>query len=46
MQFCSKNNINSSLGPSPSRKQPNGVLNRTGRHPTPVDMKRKTGGRK
>ncbi|WVY96294.1 hypothetical protein V8G54_028445 [Vigna mungo] len=42
--ILSKNN--SSLGPSPSRKQPNGVLHRTGRHPAPVDMKRKTGSRK
>ncbi|CAJ1969807.1 unnamed protein product [Sphenostylis stenocarpa] len=42
----SKNNIPSSLGPSPSRKQPNGALHRTGRHPAPVDMKRKTGSRK
>ncbi|KAJ1402397.1 P-loop containing nucleoside triphosphate hydrolase [Sesbania bispinosa] len=42
----SKNNINSSVGPSPSpsRKQTNGI--RTGRHPAPVDMKRKTGNRK
>ncbi|KAI9080345.1 hypothetical protein K1719_037739 [Acacia pycnantha] len=39
-------NVNSSLIPSPSRKQPIGVLNRTGRHPAPVDMKRKTGNRK
>ncbi|KAE9589473.1 hypothetical protein Lal_00000287 [Lupinus albus] len=42
----SKNAINSPLGPSPSRKQANGVLHRTGRHPAPVDMKRKTGSRK
>ncbi|TKY52492.1 Kinesin-4 protein [Spatholobus suberectus] len=42
----SKNNIHSSLGPSPSRKQSNGVSHRTGRHPAPVDMKRKTGSRK
>ncbi|KAL2323678.1 hypothetical protein Fmac_028057 [Flemingia macrophylla] len=43
----SKSNIHSSLGPSPSRKQPNGVVShRTGRHPAPVDMKRKTGSRK
>ncbi|XP_054803111.1 kinesin-like protein KIN-14I [Prosopis cineraria] len=39
-------NVNSSLVPSPSRKQPNGVLNRTGRNPAPVDMKRKNGNRK
>ncbi|KAK7277786.1 hypothetical protein RJT34_22803 [Clitoria ternatea] len=39
-------NIHSSLGPSPSRKQTNGVSHRTGRHPAPVDMKRKTGSRK
>ncbi|XP_020238906.1 kinesin-like protein KIN-14I isoform X2 [Cajanus cajan] len=43
----SKSNIHSSLGPSPSRKQPTGVVShRTGRHPAPVDMKRKTGSRK
>ncbi|KAF7804886.1 kinesin-like protein KIN-14I [Senna tora] len=39
-------NVNSSLGPSPSRKQLNGVSNRTGRHAAPIDMKRKTGNRK
>ncbi|XP_057427423.1 kinesin-like protein KIN-14I [Lotus japonicus] len=44
----SKNSIHSSsLGPSPSRKQTNGgVSHRTGRHPAPIDMKRKTGSRK
>ncbi|XP_027363433.1 kinesin-like protein KIN-14I [Abrus precatorius] len=42
----SKNIIHSSLGPSPSRKQTIGVSHRTGRHPAPVDMKRKTGSRK
>ncbi|KAK7392277.1 hypothetical protein VNO78_20710 [Psophocarpus tetragonolobus] len=42
----SKNNIHSSLGPSPSRKQSNSVSQRTARHPAPVDMKRKTGSRK
>ncbi|KAI4301454.1 hypothetical protein L6164_034732 [Bauhinia variegata] len=39
-------NMNSALGPSPSRKPVNGVSNRTGRHPAPVDMKKKTGNRK
>ncbi|KAJ7977614.1 Kinesin-like protein [Quillaja saponaria] len=39
-------NINSSLVPSPSRKQSNGVSQRSGRHPAAVDMKRKTGNRK
>ncbi|CAL0300239.1 unnamed protein product [Lupinus luteus] len=39
----SKNAMNSSLGPSPSRKQTNGVLHRTGKHPAPLDMKCKTG---
>ncbi|XP_019428732.1 PREDICTED: kinesin-like protein KIN-14I isoform X2 [Lupinus angustifolius] len=39
----SKNGINSSLRPSPSRKQTNGVLHRTGKHPAPLDMKCKTG---
>ncbi|KAI4349700.1 hypothetical protein L6164_010262 [Bauhinia variegata] len=39
-------NISSSFAPSPSRKQINGVSNRTGRHPAPVDMKKKTGNRK
>ncbi|RZC22938.1 Kinesin-like protein KIN-14I isoform B [Glycine soja] len=42
----SKNNVHSSLGPSPSRKQSNSVSHRTARHPAPVDMKRKTGSRK
>ncbi|XP_061350284.1 kinesin-like protein KIN-14I [Gastrolobium bilobum] len=42
----SKNIIHSSLGPSPSRKQSNAVSHRTGRHPAPVEMKRKTGNRK
>ncbi|XP_027349944.1 kinesin-like protein KIN-14I [Abrus precatorius] len=42
----SKNGVHSSLGPSPSLKQSNGVSNRTGRHPAPVDVKRKTGSRK
>ncbi|KAF7818172.1 kinesin-like protein KIN-14I isoform X1 [Senna tora] len=34
------------MNPSPSRKQSNGVSHQTGRHPAPVDMKRKTGNRK
>ncbi|RDY09590.1 Kinesin-like protein KIN-14I [Mucuna pruriens] len=43
----SKNAIHSSpLGPSPSLKQSNGVSHRTGRHPAPVDAKRRTGSRK
>ncbi|XP_054786853.1 kinesin-like protein KIN-14I [Prosopis cineraria] len=45
-QELSKNIINSSLGPSPSRKQSNGVSHRSGRHPASVDVKRKTGMRK
>ncbi|XP_015892040.3 kinesin-like protein KIN-14I [Ziziphus jujuba] len=36
----------SPLGPSPSRKPSNGALQRSGRQPAPVDMKRKTGTRK
>ncbi|KAJ9171773.1 hypothetical protein P3X46_015091 [Hevea brasiliensis] len=42
-------NLNPMLGPSPSRKLPNGVgapLYRSGRQPAPVDMKRRTGNRK
>ncbi|KAK7337490.1 hypothetical protein VNO77_18067 [Canavalia gladiata] len=40
----SKNSVHSSsLGPSPSLKQSNGVSHRTGRHPAPVDVKRRTG---
>ncbi|KAG8663553.1 kinesin-like protein KIN-14I isoform X2 [Manihot esculenta] len=42
-------NLNPMLGPSPSRKLPNGVgapLHRSGRQPAPVDMKRRTGNRK
>ncbi|KAJ7973012.1 Kinesin-like protein [Quillaja saponaria] len=39
-------NCNSSLGPSPSRKQSNGVSQRNGRHPAPDDMKRRVGIRK
>ncbi|XP_020231761.1 kinesin-like protein KIN-14I [Cajanus cajan] len=43
----SKNGVHSSpLGPSPSFKQSNGVPHRTGRHPAPVDVKRRTGSRK
>ncbi|XP_014496109.1 kinesin-like protein KIN-14I [Vigna radiata var. radiata] len=43
----SKNAVHSSpLGPSPSLKQSNGVSHRTGRHPAPVDVKRRSGGRK
>ncbi|KAL2345451.1 hypothetical protein Fmac_006736 [Flemingia macrophylla] len=43
----SKNGIHSSpLGPSPSFKQSNGVPHRTGRHPAPVDVKRRSGSRK
>ncbi|KAH1136262.1 hypothetical protein AAZX31_10G016100 [Glycine max] len=44
--ILSKNNVHSSLGPSPSRKQQSNGVNRTARHPAPVDMKRKTGSRK
>ncbi|XP_015577232.1 kinesin-like protein KIN-14I isoform X2 [Ricinus communis] len=42
-------NLNPMLGPSPSRKLPNGVgvpQHRSGRQPAPVDMKRRTGNRK
>ncbi|ESW35145.1 hypothetical protein PHAVU_001G210500 [Phaseolus vulgaris] len=43
----SKNAVHSSpLGPSPSLKQSNGVSHRTGRHPAPVDVKRRSGSRK
>ncbi|CAL0316480.1 unnamed protein product [Lupinus luteus] len=42
----SRNTIKSSLGPSASRKQANGVLHRSGRHPAPVDMKHKSRSRK
>ncbi|KAK7396924.1 hypothetical protein VNO78_18087 [Psophocarpus tetragonolobus] len=43
----SKNAVHSSpLGPSPSLKHSNGVSHRTGRHPAPVDVKRRTGSRK
>ncbi|XP_019441319.1 PREDICTED: kinesin-like protein KIN-14I isoform X1 [Lupinus angustifolius] len=41
-----RNTINSSLSPSPSRKQANGVLHQSGRHPAPVDMKHKSRSRK
>lgn len=42
-------NLNSTVGPSPSRKPSNGVgtrLHRNGRHPVPADGKRKIGNRK
>ncbi|KHN20380.1 Kinesin-4 [Glycine soja] len=43
----SKNAVHSSpLGPSPSLKNSNGVPHRSGRHPAPVDVKRRTGNRK
>ncbi|KAK7379017.1 hypothetical protein VNO80_04469 [Phaseolus coccineus] len=43
----SKNAVHSSpLGPSPSLKQSNGVSHRTGRHPAPLDVKRRSGSRK